>query len=178
MKWFDPRFFDGETRPGRKKVKADRQMYAEFVKWVNDRRPTSFEVPDGATPQQAESELCRSVREEALKHFNKAAEYNEAQTARHTQQRVRSVFSGHQVRDWAELGEYWKGVKMIMDEVRMRLGGDEKVLELCDTKGEEALAALIREVRDHLGIKPISTPAAAPADVTASMTQLSLNQGT
>ncbi|KAH6912670.1 hypothetical protein BKA70DRAFT_1097375 [Coprinopsis sp. MPI-PUGE-AT-0042] len=177
MKWFDPRYFDGGSRPGKKKVKADRKMYAEFVQWVNDRRPTSLDVPpvsDQAISQATESELYRSVREEALKHFNKASEYNAAQTARETQQKVRSVFSGHQVRDWADLGEHWKGVKMIMDEVRKRMGGEGKVLEFYDERGEEALAALIRDVRDDLGIRPIDKPPAP--DVTKLMTQLSLDR--
>jgi hypothetical protein len=177
MKWFDPRYFDGDKRPGKSKVKADRHMYAEFVQWVgHTKRPSSLDVPDHVMSHEAESQLCRSVREEALRHFNKTEEFNAAQKAKETQQKVRNVFSGHQVRDWAELGEYWKGVKMIMDEVRIRLGGDEKVLMLCEEEGEEALAALIREVRDDLGIKPISRRLGEP-DVTESMARLSLDRG-
>ena len=41
----------------------------------------------------------------------------------------KEIFSGSTVRDWADIGKYRKGVKLVM-EVRVRLGGEEGGFDL------------------------------------------------
>ena len=170
MKWFDPRYFHRTPSTGKHKVKPDRTMYAEFVQWVINRRPPATSGSERSLEDETEGDFHQRVKREALEHFNKMEEYNGVQKAREVQKKVRGVFSGHQVRDWADIGEYWRGVKMIMDEIRRQLGGEAKVLEFYEENGEEALKILVREVRDNLGIQPVNTP--SNNDVTGPVQHL------
>jgi hypothetical protein len=121
-------------------------MYAEFVKWVETRaRTTSSDLP-------SREERQRQIREEALIFFNKKEEFESLARDRLNRLRLKEVFSGSRVRDWAELGEYWKGVKLIMDEVRTRMGGEEAILEFLNKNSEDDLKKIVLQVKDDLGI--------------------------
>jgi len=65
---------------------------------------------------------------------------------------LKESFSGSRVRDWTELGEYWKGVKLVMDEVRVRLGGEEGIVDLLDRHGEDELRKVVLQAKADLGI--------------------------
>lgn len=144
-KYFDPRGFRTQG-PGITKVKVERTMYAEFVKWVETRaRTTSSDLP-------SREERQRQIREEALIFFNKKEEFESLARDRLNRLRLKEVFSGSRVRDWAELGEYWKGVKLIMDEVRTRMGGEEAILEFLNKNSEDDLKKIVLQVKDDLGI--------------------------
>jgi hypothetical protein len=144
-KYFDPRDFRTQG-PGITKVKVERTMYAEFVKWVETRpRTTSLNLP-------SREERQRQIREEALIFFNKKEEFESLARDRQNRSRLKEVFSGSRIRDWAELGEYWKGVKLIMDEVRARMGGEEAILEFLNKNSEDDLKKIVLQVKDDLGI--------------------------
>ncbi len=67
------------------------------------------------------------VRDEALHYFNKKMEFAAASKLRSDRLRLKQYFSGSRVRDWTGLGGYWVGVKIIMDEIRRQLGGEDGV---------------------------------------------------
>lgn len=150
-KYFDASQFRS-TGPGITKVKVQRTMYFDFVEWVEK---------SNASQPRAESRLSREerqakIREEALIYFNKKEEYETLAKTRSNRMRLKECFSGHQVRDWTELGEYWKGVKLIMDEVRTRLGGEDGVLEYLDKNNEESLRQFVLQVQADLGVRSAS----------------------
>ncbi|EAU85965.2 hypothetical protein CC1G_02988 [Coprinopsis cinerea okayama7 len=152
MKWFDPYMFR-PTGQGIAKLKPDRTMYAEFVLFVtNNWSISESERIRKRDDKKSRDALFQTVKLEALNYFDKTAQFETRLESRRIQQRTQAVFSGHRVRDWAELGEHWKGVKMIMDKIREMLGGERKVLEFYDSNGEDALRALVVAVRDDLGI--------------------------
>jgi len=121
-------------------------MYAEFVRWVETRPPTT------SLYLRSREEKQRQIREEALIFFNKKEEFEGLARDRQNRSRLKEVFSGSRVRDWAELGEYWKGVKLIMDEVRTRMGGEEAILEFLNKNSEEDLKNIVLQVKDDLNI--------------------------
>lgn len=53
---------------------------------------------------------------------------------------------------WTGLGEYWKGVKMVMDRVRKQLDGDEGVLRVFDEEGEEGVKRVVMRAMEELGL--------------------------
>ena len=148
MKYFNPRHFRTNGQ-GITKVKADRTMYAEFVDWVARNHPPTQDLPD--VPQEA---LVSRIREEALKFFKKQEEYKSVVAERSRRARLKEAFSGHQVRDWAQLGNYWRGAKLIMDEVRRRLGGEEGIYNFLKENSEEDLKAIVLQVQADLGVFP------------------------
>lgn len=136
---------------GFKKRKPGRMMYAGFIEWAGSLSQesttiiASSEVPDG--------------REAALDFFKKHSELVDRRTSNKRKdnlKNLKNVFSGTTVRDWTDLGNYWLGVKKIMDGVRERLGGDAKVCEFVNEKGEERLREIVLEVQAELGVWPKS----------------------
>ena len=124
-------------------------MYAEFVEWVEETR--ELKQPLTSVPLSREDRYAKT-REEALIFFNKKEEFNALVKARFNRQRLKESFSGSRVRDWTELGEYWKGVKLVMDEVRVRLGGEEGIVGLLDEHGEDALRKVVLQAKADLGL--------------------------
>lgn len=142
---FNPKRFKSEGT-GAKKVKPDRKMYAEFVAWA--KQQAAVTTGAGAPAEDA----TRSVQQEALVHFNKEEEFYASSRAVDTRVRLKGAFNGHDVRMWTGLGEYWKGVKMVMDRVRERLGGDEGVLRVLDEEGEEGVKRAVMQAKEELGL--------------------------
>jgi hypothetical protein len=61
------------------------------------------------------------------------------------------AFNGNKVSAWIEYIGRWREVKVVMDAVCARLGGDERVLELASREGEEVLRGVVLEVAHELG---------------------------
>lgn len=125
-------------------------MYAEFVQWAGETAALVVEKQGKRTEEQ-----FRELRDLALVHFNKKDVFDTL--AREREQRVglKQAWSGSRVRDWAELGNYWKGVKLIMDAVRERLGGDEGVAKLYQREGEDGIKRVVLEEKKHLSISSV-----------------------
>jgi hypothetical protein len=145
-KYFNPRDFRTQG-PGITKVKVERTMYAEFVKWVEATR-----TPTNNLDLPSREERQKQIQQEALVFFNKKEEFETLARDRQNRLRLKEIFSGSRVRDWAELGEHWRGVKLIMDEVRVQMGGEEAILEFLDKNSEEDLKQVVLQVKDKLGI--------------------------
>lgn len=146
------KFFDStrfrSTGTGIPKVKPVRTMYTEFVEWISRRPPRS-----GLYAELSHAEKAQRIREDALIFFNKKDEFDALARLRLCRLRLKETFSGIQVRDWTEMGNYWKGVKLIMDEVRERLGGDQGVSDYLEAHSEEGLKAFVIQVQHDLGLK-------------------------
>jgi len=122
-------------------------MYAEFVKWVEATR-----TPTNSLDLPSREERQKQIQQEALVFFNKKEEFETLARDRQNRLRLKEIFSGSRVRDWAELGEHWRGVKLIMDEVRVQMGGEEAILEFLDKNSEGDLKQVVLQVKDKLGI--------------------------
>lgn len=146
------RFFNASqfrsTGPGISKVKAQRTMYSDFVEWVTTTKVSSLQIS-----WMSREEWQAKIRDEALVYFNKKLEFEASSRLRLNRLRLKQSFSGSRVRDWTGLGEYWPGVKLIMDEVRHQIGGEDGVLDYIDKNGEEGLRLFTIQVRDDLGIQ-------------------------
>ncbi|KAF8158169.1 hypothetical protein B0H34DRAFT_444063 [Crassisporium funariophilum] len=167
------------------KVKQERRMYFEFVEFVEHLRST------GGLPPSQPSETVREARQtmmrgKALDFFRKREEYEALAIVRSNRLKLKEFFSGSRIRDWTELGEYWKGVKMIMDEVRERLGGDEGVVGFLDKNGEAAFKVFVLQAQKDLGVfsskrytsqqeGPTNTAAATDLSTPANLGQESTN---
>lgn len=147
MRFFNSTHFRS-TGTGIPKVKPVRTMYAEFVEWIHGRPPRSGLYSDLSSTEQAQR-----IREDALTFFNKKVNYDAAVKLRVCKLRLKETFSGSRVCEWTEMGNYWKGVKLIMDEVRERLGGEQGVSDYLDAHSEEGLKAFVLQVQNDLGLK-------------------------
>ena len=134
--------------PGIKKTKPDRKMYAGFLEYASIFSRDS--IAGEAT------QFIPDAREAALDFFKKRSELHERRNSQKRKEVLKGVFSGNNVRDWTNLGNYWLGVKQIMDGVRERLGGDEKIGVLVSEKGEEELRGVVLAVQAELGVWPMS----------------------
>jgi len=125
-------------------------MYSEFVEWVEETKPRSNVNPYyDILPAERVQKIC----EDALIFFKKKEEYDNLRKARLNKNLVKGAFSGHRIRDWTDLGEYWKGVKIIMDEVRVRMGGDNAIAEFLMKNSEDDLKAIVLKAQADLGIR-------------------------
>lgn len=125
-------------------------MYAEFVDWVEESRPHLAEL--GPLPR---AERHAKAREDALLFFDKREAFDAIVRARTNKQRFKAFFNGSLVRHWAELSDGdWYAVKLIIDEVRRRLGGDVGIMGLLDDDsfGQEQLEDLVHQIKDDLNI--------------------------
>lgn len=146
MKYFDVKHFR-TTGTGIQKIMARRAMYAEFVQWVKDMQPRS-----PLYNELSEEERIQRIHEDALTFFKKKEELNNLVNLRLRKLRLKESFSGDRVREWTQIGNHWKGVKLIMDEVRQRLGGEQGVSNFLDANSEDALKSLVLQVQTELGL--------------------------
>lgn len=148
--YFDPSHF--RTRgPGIKQRKPERTMYAGFIEWAGDR--TQDHVSTNGT--SGKTQVVPDAREAALDFFNKRTELEARRTEARRKELLKTWFSGSRIRDWTELGNYWPGVKKIMDGVRAKFGGDENVAKFLDKEGGEELGSVVLEVQAELDIWPL-----------------------
>ncbi|KAG6909300.1 hypothetical protein DXG01_001244 [Tephrocybe rancida] len=159
-KFFNPAMFRSHGE-GFTKVKAERKMYAEFVAWAKEKNALAAPVADGSLVKRTEEER-QAFRDAALVHFNKKDHFDALARERDQRATLKHVFNGFSVRDWAELGDYWKGVKLIMDAVRERFGGDEGVLRLYGEEGEEGVKRVVLEEKKRLSLASARPYEAAP----------------
>lgn len=127
---------------GFRKVKPERKMYAEFIEWATRQA--------AATGNEKPKKSVDVYREEALIYFKKKEVFDALVRERVQRLELKQVFAGHKVRDWANLGEYWKGVKLVMDAVRERCGGDEGVWKIYEKDGEEGVKKIVLQVKDQV----------------------------
>jgi len=142
---FDAKHFRSQGS-GFRKVKPERKMYAEFVEWVERQK----NVSESTSHKFVLEEMQANVRMEALVFFKKKEAFDALVLER---SRIRlKIFSGSAVHDWADMKGYWKGVKLIMDEVRVRLGGEKGILIFLNENSEQDLKDIVLRVKDDLGI--------------------------
>lgn len=127
-------------------------MYAGFIEWAG--AFSQYSTLDSETPRE-----IIDAREAALDFFDKRSELNERKAVYKQKETLINSFSGPNVRDWTDLGNYWLGVKKIMDGVRDRLGGDDNIGKLISEEGEERLKCIVLEVQVELGVWPRSKTA-------------------
>ncbi|KAJ8457153.1 hypothetical protein ONZ45_g18428 [Pleurotus djamor] len=157
-RFFDPNKFRS-SGSGISKVKIDRKLYHNFVLWAETQRTTLSAEGDIKLKTGDDIQTCRrdhdSIRDEALEFFKKRDVFEAAAKERLLRSTLKSAWCGHQVRDWAEMGEYWPGVSRIMNGVREELGGDGNIAEILLTNGgRELLKAKVLETRDRFGLVP------------------------
>lgn len=148
--FFNPRKFRTHG-VGISKVKEERKMYMEFVQWASEKAAAFFPVEEDESKVTKEEHWV-AFRDRTLAHFNKKEKFDAINDERVRRVHLKQVFSGSRVRDWAELGEHWKGVKMIMDVVREKYGGDGGILELYNGGGEQAVKSVVLEAKEQLGL--------------------------
>lgn len=148
-RFFNPNTFKSEGE-GSKRVKPERKMYAEFVQWIMEGRADA--AGDAGALNIKRSEWRLAARDEALVFFHQKETFDAMARERDQRSLLKQVFSGSKVRDLAGLGEYWKGVKMIMDEIRHRVGGDEGVLKVYEQEGEEGVKRLVLLAKEDLSL--------------------------
>jgi hypothetical protein len=125
-------------------------MYAEFIEWVEKSRP---QLAESENPSLPRGERCAKAREDALIFFEKREAFDAIIKARTRRQSFKACFNGTLVRDWAELRDGdWEAVKLIMDEVKEKLGGDEGIMDLLDRHGQEALEDIVLQIKDDFKI--------------------------
>jgi hypothetical protein len=152
-RFFDPVSFRAEGE-GIHKVKDDRKMYAEFVQWVGVERQRRKAL--GISRESRSRRERAETINEALAFFDKREEFEELARSRLIRARIKEAFNGHKVNEWVGLAQHWKAIKLVMDGIRERLGGNEGVLEFRDLHGEEALKKIALKVRDELGVMNFS----------------------
>lgn len=128
-------------------------MYAEFIEWVEESRPQLAESCLILNPHRPRGERVAKAREDALLFFDKRDAFDTIVRDRTNKQRLKEFFNGRLVREWAELNDNdWASVKMIIAEVRRRLGGDYGIMDVLDGDGEDRLEDLVHQIKDDLNI--------------------------
>ena len=128
-------------------------MYHEFIQWATDKVNASGAVAEKGNSADQRTKREKEVREEALDCFGKRETLEARVRERTKRSESKEVWSGSRVRDWADMGEYWLGVKAIMDGVRERYGGDEGVREIYDREGEEGVKRVVMQVKEEVLVK-------------------------
>ncbi|KAG6900347.1 hypothetical protein C0995_003852 [Termitomyces sp. Mi166 len=131
---------------GFRKVKADRKMYAEFVQWAEGKGKgktggagAGEEKPrQGNFKRKRTEEELRELQDMALVHFNKKDAFEALARERERRASLK------------------QGVKMIMDKVRERLGGEEGVTEFFGREGENGVRRVVLEEKERLSIVSVS----------------------
>jgi hypothetical protein len=143
--YFDPSYF----KPGTKKRKPGRTMYFGFIEWAGNlsQSPNNDTRPAGA-------KSIPHAKEASLDFFNKRTVLEERRQEQQHKEFLKSIFSGHRVRDWTGLGNHWFGVKKIMDAVREKFGGENNVKKFVLEEGEESLKKVVLEAQAELEIRP------------------------
>ncbi|KAG6872092.1 hypothetical protein C0992_009870 [Termitomyces sp. T32_za158] len=122
-------------------------MYAEFAQWVTEKSAAiPLETENGATSEERQL----AFREQVLVHFNKKQEYDMMVCKQKERTRLKGVFNGSIVRQWTNLGEDWKTLKLVMDIVREELGDDRGILKLYYELGESGIRNFVLKVQERL----------------------------
>jgi len=148
--FFNPKKFRTHGE-GFTKVKEERKMYKEFVEWASEKAAAS-PLTKGDDESKVTEEQWPAFRDRTLVYFNKKEVFEAINGERTRRAHLKQIFNGTRVRDWTELGEHWKGVKLIMDWVREKYGGDDGVLRLYDGEGEQAVKRVVLEAKEQLGL--------------------------
>jgi hypothetical protein len=127
------------------KVKRDRKMYAEFISWVGALRGQN---DDGC--EELDKQERGNLQEEALEYFNKKKEFEDLARSRAVHKQLKNVFNSQKVGAWIGLSQHWQTIKLVMQGMKERLGGDEGVLKCWEEKGEEELQRIALAVKDEL----------------------------
>ena len=125
-------------------------MYAEFVEWVIVQR-RAHELVQESRPRKENTDLIN----EALVYFGRKEAFDELTRSRTTRARFKTAFNGQKVTEWAGLDQKdqnWQALKLIMDGIRQRLGGDDDILSFWEQNGEEGLKRMTLEVKAELGL--------------------------
>ncbi|KAJ4482143.1 hypothetical protein J3R30DRAFT_2131082 [Lentinula aciculospora] len=147
-RFFDPRCF--QTRgEGIRKVKAQRTMYSDFVAWVHE-----LSAKSGVTSVDLQ-ELHRRrerVREEALVEFGRQDEVETYLREFEGRKKLKNSFNGTVVNAWIGSNGNWRKVKTIMNMVREQHGGEEGILQILMTEGDDGLKQRVISVSDKFAI--------------------------
>ncbi|KAJ6607397.1 hypothetical protein B0H10DRAFT_2072158 [Mycena sp. CBHHK59/15] len=144
---FDPARFRSEGQ-GIKKVKPERKMYAQFVEWAQ--QPKEHRGESATSQRVLDSE---DWVQHALEYFGKKDEYDGLAREDADKARLKEHFNGSKVRSWTGLPvEHWKGLKLIMDQVREWVGGEAGILKILDEQGELGMKELVLRAKEELGI--------------------------
>ncbi|KAJ7022601.1 hypothetical protein C8F04DRAFT_1012287 [Mycena alexandri] len=150
---FDPVRFQAEGQ-GFKKVKPERKMYTQFVQWVREKQKHLADSGsvDGGLPQEEQVQ-------HALKYFGKKEQFDALNREDAEKARLKDGFNGTKVREWTGLaGGQWKELKMIMDEVRGRVGGEPGILKILVEQGEEGIKEYVLQAKEKLGVQGTALP--------------------
>jgi hypothetical protein len=112
-------------------------MFGKFIAWV-----THITIPASTNEEAGTSWAI----DKALDFFGKKSEFNTIIETHYRHRRMRELWSGSRVNEWAELHSHWRTVKKVMDGVREKVGGDEGVLNL----DEEELIAMVKEIGQEM----------------------------
>jgi hypothetical protein len=120
-------------------------MFWAFVEWAASREDARRRDSAGGKPSTT------ALREEALVHFHRKDAKDAHERSVRERGARKTAFNGNKVGAWIGYIGRWREVKVVMDAVRARLGGDERVLELVSREGEEVLRGVVLEVAHELG---------------------------
>ncbi|KAJ7022602.1 hypothetical protein C8F04DRAFT_234898 [Mycena alexandri] len=135
--------------PGISKIKPGRKMYAGFVEWVKEQqRHSKMEVAPARSREDEDEQI-----EHALRYFGKKEAFDALEREEADRVRLKEVFNGNSVRTWVGLRkEEWKELKMIIDEVRRRAGGEAGILKILDERGEDGVKECVLQAAAKLGV--------------------------
>lgn len=150
MKYFDVKYLPS-TSPRIEKIGVRRSMYAQFIQWVKDNQPHS-----ALHKAHCDEERIQRIREDALAFFSKKDEFDDLVHQRLQRLRFKKSFSGNSVREWTQIND-GMAVKLIMDEVRHRLGGEQGVWNFLDEHSEDALKVFVHQVQTELCLHGLSS---------------------
>ncbi|KAF5389273.1 hypothetical protein D9757_003542 [Collybiopsis confluens] len=142
-RFFDPKSFRTSGQ-GISRVKAQRTMYSDFVVWVNARSES--------TDMEEVKHRQERVRKEALIEFGRLEEVENYMREFEARKILKTTFNGSVVKGWTELGNNWRGVKVVMDMVRERHGGEEGLLQIYLLEGEEGLKERVMKAFQESGL--------------------------
>ncbi|KAG9006780.1 hypothetical protein FRB94_000464 [Tulasnella sp. JGI-2019a] len=148
-RFFNPSRFRARGE-GFGKVKPDRKMYAEFVQWALEKQ--ALAPKEDEDPEEVKEAKRIALQDQVLNYFKMKEAFDAMAHERSQRARLKEIWNGTRVRDWAQLGGYWKGVKLIMDTIRVKLGGDDGVSKLIDEEGEEGVKRAVLEAKNQLSI--------------------------
>ncbi|KAG7088445.1 hypothetical protein E1B28_012437 [Marasmius oreades] len=140
---FDPSRFSSAGQ----KVKPVRKMYHNFIQQVKGLDSALDSLPTSQMSLGLDNAINRrdEVRAEALVHFGKKSELEEFLQQVRTRETVKGIFNGHNVNEWTQLGGRWKSVKLVMDAVREKYGGERGLMDIIETEGEEGIKKRVLE---------------------------------
>ncbi|KAJ3895454.1 hypothetical protein GG344DRAFT_38886 [Lentinula edodes] len=144
-RFFDPKCFQ-TSGEGIRKVKAQRTMYSDFVAWAKQR------LAEGGLTSVDMAEVKRRrerVREEALIEFGRQDEVEAYVKEFEGRKKLKSSFNGTVVNAWTHSKGNWRKVKTIMTIVREQHGGEEGLLQILMTEGEEGLKERVMNALDE-----------------------------